>query len=145
MALVALEEAAGGLLGGLRRAALLRRLARGRPHEVRPSRELEMVNSLHSRLKAFIGRFNGVSNRRLQRYLDWFCWREQFRRSARGRRELLFAHEASYLRCTRELTHLESHPFLSLGQPRQHRGEVRLYVNGGLTAGRAKCAKRGTS
>ena len=65
--------------------------------------------------KAFIGRFNGVSNRRLQRYLDWFCWREQFRRSARGRRELLFAHEASgtYV-CTRELTHLESHPFLSL-------------------------------
>lgn len=60
-------------------------------------------------------RFNGVSNRRLQRYLDWFCWREQFRRSARGRRELLFAHEASgtYV-CTRELTHLESHPFLSL-------------------------------
>ncbi|BCS56792.1 hypothetical protein ADLECEL_06770 [Adlercreutzia equolifaciens subsp. celatus] len=109
------EEAAGGLLGGHRRAALLRRLARGRPHEVRPSRELEMVNSLHSRLKAFIGRFNGVSNRRLQRYLDWFCWREQFRRSARGRRELLFAHEASgtYV-CTRELTHLESHPFLSL-------------------------------
>ena len=82
---------------------------------LRPSRELEMVNSLHSRLKAFIGRFNGVSNRRLQRYLDWFCWREQFRRSARGRRELLFAHEASgtYV-CTRELTHLESHPFLSL-------------------------------
>lgn len=47
--------------------------------------------------------------------LTWFCWREQFRRSARGRRELLFAHEASgtYV-CTRELTHLESHPFLSL-------------------------------
>ena len=46
---------------------------------------------------------------------DCFCWREQFRRSARGRRELLFAHEASgtYV-CTRELTHLESHPFLSL-------------------------------
>ena len=73
----------------------------GRPHEVRPSRELEMVNSLHSRLKAFIGRFNGVSNRRLQRYLDWFCWREQFRRSARGRRELLFAHEASGPTCAR--------------------------------------------
>ena len=87
----------------------------GRPHEVRPSRELEMVNSLHSRLKAFVGRFNGVSNRRLQRYLDWFCWREQFRRSARDRRELLFAHEASGIYvCTRELTHLESHPFLSL-------------------------------
>lgn len=87
----------------------------GRPHEVRPSRELEMVNSLHSRLKAFVGRFNGVSNRRLQRYLDWSCWREQFRRSARGRRELLFAHEASGIYvCTRELTHLESHPFLSL-------------------------------
>ena len=37
------------------------------------------------------------------------------RRSARDRRELLFAHEASGIYvCTRELTHLESHPFLSL-------------------------------
>ena len=55
-----------------------------------------------------IGDYYGSAN-------NWFCWREQFRRSARGRRELLFAHEASgtYV-CTRELTHLESHPFLSL-------------------------------
>ncbi len=86
----------------------------GRPHEVRGSRELEMVNSLHSRLKSFVGRFNGVSNRRLQRYLDWFCWREQFRSSARDRRELLYGHEANgrYV-CTRQLTHLEARPFMS--------------------------------
>ena len=109
------EEAAGGCSVATDGRRSYAGSLGGRPHEVRPSRELEMVNSLHSRLKAFIGRFNGVSNRRLQRYLDWFCWREQFRRSARGRRELLFAHEASgtYV-CTRELTHLESHPFLSL-------------------------------
>ena len=29
-----------------------------------------MVNALHSHLKAFLRRFNGVSTRRLQRYLD---------------------------------------------------------------------------
>ena len=86
----------------------------GRSHEVRPSRGLEAVNSLHSRLKAFLGRFNGVSNRRLQRYLDWFCYREQFRNGARDRRELLYSHEASgrYV-CTRVLTHLEPRPFMS--------------------------------
>ena len=74
-----------------------------------------MVNSCALQAQGVHRALNGVSNRRLQRYLDWFCWREQFRRSARGRRELLFAHEASgtYV-CTRELTHLESHPFLSL-------------------------------
>ncbi|WP_080802399.1 IS1595 family transposase [Arabiibacter massiliensis] len=90
------------------------RTLEGRPHEVRGSKELEMVNSLHSRLKSFVGRFNGVSNRRLQRYLDWFCWREQFRFSARDRRELLYGHEAAgrYV-CTRQLTHLESRPFMS--------------------------------
>lgn len=86
----------------------------GRPHEVRPSTELGMVNSLHSRLKSFLRRFNGVSNRRLQRYLDWFCWREQFRRCGMDRRELLFSHEASgtYV-CTREIVHLEPRPFFS--------------------------------
>lgn len=83
-------------------------------HEVRSSKELSMVNTLHSRLKAFIGRFNGVSNRRLQRYLDWFCWREQFRNAARDRRELLYSHEVSGIYvCTRTLTHLEPHPFMS--------------------------------
>ncbi|MGO5316117.1 IS1595 family transposase [Paraeggerthella hominis] len=86
----------------------------GRPHEVRPSKELEAVNSLHSRLKAFAGRFNGVSNRRLQRYLDWFCYREQFRNGAGDRRALLYSHEASgTYSCTRVLTHLESRPFMS--------------------------------
>lgn len=86
----------------------------GRPHEVRGSKELGMASSLHSRLKSFLGRFNGVSNRRLQRYLDWFCWREQFRTSARDRRELLYGHECSgrYV-CTRRLTHLEYRPFMS--------------------------------
>lgn len=90
------------------------RTLEGRPHERRGSKELEMASSLHSRLKSFIGRFNGVSNRRLQRYLDWFCWREQFRSSARDRRELLYDHEAAgrYV-CTRRLTHLESRPFMS--------------------------------
>lgn len=86
----------------------------GRPHEVRASEGLTAVNSLHSRLKAFVGRFNGVSNRRLQRYLDWFCYREQFKRGGMDRRELLYAHEASgrYV-CTRELVHLEPRPFFS--------------------------------
>lgn len=45
----------------------------GRSHESEGSRELEAVNSPHSRLKAFIARFSGVSNCGLQRYLDWFC------------------------------------------------------------------------
>ena len=68
--------------------------------------------SLHSRLKEFVGRFNGVSKRRLQRYLDWFCYREQFCSFAGGRRELLYAHEASaHYRSTWVLTHLE--PVLS--------------------------------
>lgn len=86
----------------------------GRPHEVRGGRGLAAVNSLHSRLKAFVGRFNGVSNRRLQRYLDWFCYREQFRSCAGDRRELLYSHEVSgrYV-CTRELVHLEPRPFFS--------------------------------
>ena len=85
-----------------------------RPHEVRDSRSLGMANSLHSRLKAFIARFNGVSVRRLQRYLDWFCWREQFRRGAMDRRELLYGQEVTgTYSCTRALTHLEDWPFIS--------------------------------
>ncbi|MCL2826634.1 MAG: IS1595 family transposase [Eggerthellaceae bacterium] len=74
---------------------------------------INMVNALHSRLKEFIGRLHGVASRRMQRYLDWFCWREQFRGSDADRRELLFSHECEgrYV-YTRELTHLEPHPFL---------------------------------
>ena len=74
---------------------------------------INMVNALHSRLKKFIGSFNGVSTRRMQRYLDWFCWREQFRKSDVDKRSLLFTHgyEGRYL-YTRQLTHLEARPFL---------------------------------
>lgn len=70
-----------------------------------------MVNSLHSRLRAFLAPMRGVSARRLQRYLDWFCYREQFKRAEGDRRELLYGHEAEgrYV-MTRELTHLEAHP-----------------------------------
>ena len=69
------------------------------------------VNALHSRLRGFLAPMHGVSTRRLQRYLDWFCWREQFRRGGRDRRELLFRHEAegTYL-YTRRITHVEPHP-----------------------------------
>jgi hypothetical protein len=51
--------------------------------------ELGAVNSLHSRLSTFLAPFNGVSTRRLQRYLDWFCWEEQARRSPSTRGALL--------------------------------------------------------
>lgn len=80
------------------------------PHD--PSTgNINMVNALHSRLKGFLYAMRGVSARRLQRYLDWFCYREQFRKSDADRRELLFEHEVEgkYLR-TRRLTHLEAHP-----------------------------------
>ena len=47
-----------------------------------------MVNALHRRLADFLCSFNGVATRRLQRYLGWFCWSEQFRRGDADRREL---------------------------------------------------------
>ena len=50
-----------------------------------------MVNALHERLSAFLARFNGVSTRRLQRYLWWFCWEEQARRSDARRLGMLTA------------------------------------------------------
>ena len=72
------------------------------------------MSSSRSRLKAFVGRLDGASDRRLQRRLDWFCWRERFRSSARDHRDLLFGHEAAgRYACTRRLTHLESRPFMS--------------------------------
>lgn len=69
---------------------------------------INLVNSLHSRLKRFIGRFCGVSTRRLQRYLDWFSYMEQLRNEDFDRRDVLYGHEVSgsYL-LTRALTHLE--------------------------------------
>lgn len=67
----------------------------GCPHEVKPAkpargeRALGLVNALHRRLADFLRPFNGVATRRLQRYLDWFCWTEQFRSSAADARELV--------------------------------------------------------
>lgn len=66
----------------------------GCDHEVRPARPgaggtaLGMVNAVHKRLADFLRPFNGVATRRLQRYLWWFCWQEQFRHGAADRREL---------------------------------------------------------
>lgn len=73
--------------------------------------DINAVNALHSRLRGFLAPMHGVSARRLQRYLDWFCWREQFKRGGRDRRRLLFRHEAEgeYF-YTRRITHIEPHP-----------------------------------
>ena len=64
-------------------------------HVAAGTRDINMVNALHSRIRDFLRPFHGVSTRRLQKYLDWFRYREQFKSSDVGRRELLFAHEAS--------------------------------------------------
>lgn len=72
---------------------------------------IAMVNALHSRLKGFLRPMHGVSTRRLQRYLAWFCYREQFKNSDADRRSLLYDHEVSGIYVyTRELTHIEVHP-----------------------------------
>lgn len=42
---------------------------------------VNLVNSLHSRLEAFLARFRGVASRRLQRYLMWFKWLETAKRT----------------------------------------------------------------
>lgn len=55
---------------------------------------INMANALHSRLKGFLAPFHGVATRRLQRYLDWFCYVQQFKRTDMDRRELPFEHEA---------------------------------------------------
>ena len=70
--------------------------------------DIGMVNALHSRLKAFLRRFNGVSTRRLQRYLDWFRYAESFKGGGMDRRERLFMHEAEgWYWKTRDYTHCE--------------------------------------
>jgi hypothetical protein len=48
-----------------------------------------MVNALHQRLKAWLGRFNGVSTRWLDHYLAWFRWTEMARHSDMGGEEML--------------------------------------------------------
>lgn len=74
---------------------------------------LNLVNALHSRLKAFLAPFNGVSTRRLQNYLDWFCYREQFRNPEADKRRALFldVSEGRY-ETTRRGCALTPHPFM---------------------------------
>lgn len=87
--------------------------ARCYEHAVADTYGINMVNALHSRLREFLAPFHGVATRRLQKYLDWFCYREQFKSSDVDRRDLLFAHEASgTYATTREWLHFEVGPFM---------------------------------
>ena len=71
-----------------------------------------MVNALHERMASFLAPFNGVSTRRLQRYMWWFCWDEQVRRSDASRVEALRAHVANgAYRVTRAMLTDEPQPF----------------------------------
>ena len=66
-----------------------------------------MVNSLHSRLKSFVGRFNGVSQPQAPALPRLVLLARAVPLPARGTRaELLYGHEANgrYV-CTRQLTH----------------------------------------
>lgn len=74
--------------------------------------DLNMVNALHSRLDAFLHRFRSVATRRLQHYLDWFCWREEHRRSDGDAREIMYRQEAEgrYVTTMREYP-LTPYPF----------------------------------
>lgn len=82
-------------------------------HAVADTYGINMVNALHSRLREFLAPFHGVSTRRLQKYLDWFCYTEQFKSSDVDRRDLLYAHEASgTYETTREWLHFEVGPFM---------------------------------
>lgn len=57
---------------------------------------INMVNGLHSRLDLFLRPFKGVATRRLQHYLDWFCFVEQFRKGdAEDGREALYGNAVS--------------------------------------------------
>lgn len=79
----------------------------------RSTGDINLVNSMHSRLRDFLRRFHGVATRRLQRYLDWFCYAEQFRNSDADRREILYADASAgrYERTRRE-TFRMPHPFM---------------------------------
>lgn len=76
--------------------------------------DINMVNALHSRLKELLEPFHGVATRRLQHYLDWFCYREQFRKSDADKREVTFADAAAgkYQTSRREYA-LTPHPFMA--------------------------------
>lgn len=90
---------------------------------------INMVNALHSRLKDFLRSFHGVSTRRLQRYLDWFCYIENFKHGELDKRQMLYIHES------------ESHYFWTRRMTHQQWGNIMVYfsrqyldkVNGGLT------------
>ena len=87
--------------------------ASGYEHVAAGTYDINMANALHSRIRDFLRPFHGVSTRRLQKYLDWFRYREQFKASDVGRRELLFAHEASgTYESSRSWLHLEISPFM---------------------------------
>jgi transposase-like protein len=74
--------------------------------------ELGMVNALHSRLRGFLARFNGVSTRRLGMYLRWFEWLEQARRSDASRTAMLEAQAANGKYSVRRRSlFAEPHPF----------------------------------
>lgn len=81
--------------------------------------ELGMVNALHKRLRGFLWRFRGVSTRRLQRYLWWFCWEERAKRSDASREAMLRAHVAngSYESTRRDLEE-EPQPFWDFWESR---------------------------
>lgn len=74
--------------------------------------KINRVNALHSRLHDFLAPFKGVATRRLQHYLDWFCFTEQFRRSEEDKREIVFqaGAEGTYMTTRREYP-LVSLPF----------------------------------
>lgn len=81
--------------------------------------ELGMVNAPRERLRGFLWRFRGVSTRRLQRYLWWFCWEEQARRSDASREAMPRAHVAngSYESTRRDLEE-EPQPFWDFWESR---------------------------
>ena len=60
----------------------------------RTSDNINVVNSMHSRLGHFMDGFHGVATKHLQHYLDWFCYKEQFRKSDGDARERVFRHES---------------------------------------------------
>ena len=51
------------------------------------------VNSIHLQLKYFMDRIRKVLAKYLQYYPEWFCYKEQFRRSNGYKREQIYRHE----------------------------------------------------
>ena len=71
-----------------------------------------MADAPRERISSFLSRLNGVSTRRLQRYMWWFCWTEQVRRSDASSVEALRAHVANdTYRVTRRMLTDEPQPF----------------------------------